>query len=759
MTFQPILGPVVLTIMVLVALAMLLVGPSFANVSGRKRWTLTLLRAGVIGLAFLTMLRPGCIQKVQKNQAAVLMVLVDISRSMTLPHITDDSSRWQATVDVLRENQGRFEQLAENKIEVKFLQFDSSSQPLEIVDGVVQLPNEPEGSETDIGTAIYNSSLGNRDRPLQGVILFSDCVQNVLEPEIELPEAVESLVEMEVPLFGVQLGAPGGTEQLADLAITNFAEQQVVNKKSDLVAKTTMVARGFANQDVQVDLIISDGRSESVVATEIVRPELNYQEMNVQLKYRPTEPGEYRMTVRAKPMPGEVAIRNNSLDGFLTVRDEGMRVLFIGSLNWEQLALRNSLPALEFLDMDFKTIYTDDASRQRWPLTEFTTEFSDPKKYDVFILSNVDARALYDFEQKRGPLTALAEAVRKGKGLLMLGGTHSFDPGMYQQTPLSNILPIQMKNGRQEFNADVRAEFHVTEPVQLTPTVNNFLTRIADGGSNREAWSELPQLVGMNRLVPKKTADVILESDDATRRPVLVAASVGSGRVLAFAGDSTWRWQKSGYDKQFDQFWRQLVLWLAFWDSKNDESLSIDLAKRRYAPKARMKFGVNVRNIVGETIEGADFDAVLVLPNNTEAALSINRSGDQYECQVDPALLASAGVYRVKISAKLSGNDIGTAEREFVVIDQDKEKANPAANPEQMARLANQTSEFGGRAISPEELSGILDEMIENPPMKKIEIPTKWRIGETVLDAGAFLIVFVGLLSVEWFLRKKWGLV
>ena len=51
------------------------------------------------------------------------------------------------------------------------------------------------------------------------------------------------------------------------------------------------------------------------------------------------------------------------------------------------------------------------------------------------------------------------------------------------------------------------------------------------------------------------------------------------------------------------------------------------------------------------------------------------------------------------------------------------------------------------------------DEYIANPPIKKIEIPTSWRLGEKMSDAVPFLGVFVLLLAVEWGLRKKWGLV
>ena len=47
--------------------------------------------------------------------------------------------------------------------------------------------------------------------------------------------------------------------------------------------------------------------------------------------------------------------------------------------------------------------------------------------------------------------------------------------------------------------------------------------------------------------------------------PILVAQDYGKGRVLAFAGDSTWRWARSTPESQskHGRFWRQMVVWLA----------------------------------------------------------------------------------------------------------------------------------------------------------------------------------------------------
>ena len=751
-------------IVALIAVLMLFIGPSFASIEFRQRMTLVLLRLGVLALAFLALLRPGCVDNVEQNQAGVCLLLMDISRSMDLPHIEDNSTRWDAVKQTIAANQSRFDQLTEKQIEVKFYQFDSELSQLEPKSGRVQLPESPSGSETDIGTSILDALLGVRDRRLLAMVLMSDGVQNVLDPEVEMVDAVEALNDMEAPLIAVPFGTVGDSGQLADVAITSFAEQMVVNKNSDLNALATLVSRGYANQDIKVDLVISDGVTEQIVASELVRPSGAYEEMNVRLKYRPTEPGEYRISVRAVPMPGEIAVRNNSLDGFLTVRDKGMRVLLLaGSLGWEQRALRDSLPALDFVDMQFRPLFTPpaDTRDQLWPVRDLADEFSDETRYDVYILCNVDSRALWNKRDKTGPLADLAEAVKSGKGLLMIGGTHSFGAGGYADTPLADVLPVEMKASEtQPFDADILKELHINRPIPLVPSRDHFLTRISDSESSKEAWRALPPLVGANRLVPKKspTVAVFLQSDDAARHPILISADVG-GRVLAFAGDSTWRWRMNDKRREFDQFWRQLILYLAFWDSKNDQNLTIELTKRRFAPNSRVRFGVNVRTATGDFVPGVDFKAILQQPDGTQEKIAIVPNGEGYRCELNRDLMGNSGVHRIVIEATKDGEFVGRGEREFVVLDRDKEKANPAANPQQMARLASQTAEFGGAAIQPDQLSAVLDEYIANPPIKKIEIPTSYRFGESMTGASLFLGAFVLLLGIEWGLRKKWGLV
>ena len=91
----------------LVAVAALLLvglmwfGPSREKTGRRHRAMLALLRAAVIALVVLAMLRPTLIYTQTKKQAATLVVLADQSRSMSVPDAVGNKTRWEALRDAL----------------------------------------------------------------------------------------------------------------------------------------------------------------------------------------------------------------------------------------------------------------------------------------------------------------------------------------------------------------------------------------------------------------------------------------------------------------------------------------------------------------------------------------------------------------------------------------------------------------------------------------------------------------------------------
>jgi hypothetical protein len=158
----------------------------------------------------------------------------------------------------------------------------------------------------------------------------------------------------------------------------------------------------------------------------------------------------------------------------------------------------------------------------------------------------------------------------------------------------------------------------------------------------------------------------------------------------------------------------------------------------------------------------ADVDLIATLrsPDGTETPISLTKTPEFSKAQLDRSLIAKPGIYSLRAEGKKAGGElVGKSEVEFVVFDQDREKANPSADPQLLARLSDQTSEFGGKAIVPEELGSFLDQLLANPPEMKTVVPQRWQLGSTSVDGSLFLLLFATLMTTEWWLRKKWGLV
>ena len=253
-----------------------------------------------------------------------------------------------------------------------------------------------------------------------------------------------------------------------------------------------------------------------------------------------------------------------------------------------------------------------------------------PGKYDVYILGDLD-RDAFD----PGELKQLAETVNQGKGLIVLGGFHSFGPGGYSETELADVLPIKMERwDRQPWNDKLRDDMHLNGQVRMTPTLRqsqHFVMTLAAGAvANAEAWKKLPPLDGANRFEESKLkpdAVVLADADGNHEHPLLVARSYGAGRVVAFAGDSTWRWWLHGFESAHKRFWRQIVLWLAHKDQEQEGNVWVRLDNTRFFPGNRVEFTAGADTPQNEPVPDAQFKAEIIKPDGKLRARGNGRQG------------------------------------------------------------------------------------------------------------------------------------
>jgi uncharacterized membrane protein len=183
-------------------------------------------------------------------------------------------------------------------------------------------------------------------------------------------------------------------------------------------------------------------------------------------------------------------------------------------------------------------------------------------EHDVLVFSDVDAKLFQlapgFFDRSRfgaKPLTfpdrirLTLEAVRAGKGLMLLGGWYSFTgemgKGGWGRTPLADALPVRC--------------LEVEDLVESTEGFSPVVTPRGRAFFRGLDVRTMPPLLGYNRTRRRREGDVLLEVAE-TGDPLLAVRSFGKGRVLAYTSDPAPHWGLNFvYWEGYGEFWRRCL--------------------------------------------------------------------------------------------------------------------------------------------------------------------------------------------------------
>ncbi|MBI1249674.1 VWA domain-containing protein [bacterium] len=738
-------------ILVFVLVALLGIRPNFQGLTPRRHWILTGLRFAVILLIALTLMRPTWVHTIRETQTSLLLVLFDSSRSMTVPDSRDGLSRWEAQKQTLQKMAPQLESMGDD-LEVAVYQFDKEAKRVELEGGVLKMPAAADGRYTDIGSSIEQVMQQNIGKKLAGVILLSDGAQRVYSPQVEMQQAARDLARLEAPLHTVAYGKALDPSQARDVAVETLADHFTVFVKNEQAIRTSIRIQGMANLQVPVQLIVENEQGEkTIVETQQATTTKVQETVDMVFRYAPQKAGQFKLSIVVPDQDGELVTKNNILSAYLNVLDGGLKILYLEGRTIdrpEQKWIRQVVAQSADMEIDFRWI--DRRRRDQWPV-DLTKEIEEGK-YDVFIIGDLDSSAL-----SRETLDLIAKEVEDGDGLIMLGGFHSFGAGGYQTTVLQDVLPVEMSRfDRQDFDNPIRTDMHVAGPLKIVATRSHFLSSLAPDDDGKPAFEAVPSLAGANKIEgPKRRGVTILESQNGD--PLLVAGEYGLGRTLAFMADSTWRWVLAGKSSIHKRFWRQIILWLAKKDGLETRDVWVQLGQRRYVPGAPIQFTAGANSQSGDPLPGVTLESYVIDPDGKRSPIRALATESIVEGTFDAG--EQTGDYTIEVVASQNGAQVGVGRGRFFVYDQDLELSDPSARPSQLASLSAITKDQGGRMWTPEELPQLLYELKNRPPETEIEVQTKWTWPESTLDSWINLILIVGLLGWEWYLRKRWSMV
>jgi hypothetical protein len=149
----------------------------------------------------------------------------------------------------------------------------------------------------------------------------------------------------------------------------------------------------------------------------------------------------------------------------------------------------------------------------------------------------------------------------------MVGGRLAFAQGGYTGTPIEDIVPISLRQGRNDYRT-------VAQRMVLTPegAVHPITRLSADTKENQRIWNAMPELDALNVASRAKPGATVLgiSSDrfgDTQSTPLLAIQRFGKGRTLALLSDYIWKWNfhmagRTDSNQYYLQFVRQMVRWL-----------------------------------------------------------------------------------------------------------------------------------------------------------------------------------------------------
>ncbi len=729
----------------------------FANGASRRRVLAVLaLRMLAFLLAILAILRPALGVPDRNSPRRQLLVAVDVSKSMTIVDEGDNQSRWAYLLKLLKDSRASIDELQDKQsVDVVFYRFagdTTAAQPDDL--------GQPDGNRTDIGAMLRTLYEQRDQRRRLGLLVLSDGADNGTSRPPALVEAPRWRTNPACPIYTFAFGNKATDDRTRDIEVTTITTQpsEPVPVKARMTVVVTIDAPGFENQRARVHLLFDD--KEVMAPQSVPLPLTRGNEIKLTAN-APDKPGEIKVTVRVDPGPGETIVTNNEISTFVTISKEGLSVLLVDRpRDGEPQSISDAL------SRNNRIRVTNVWLRGAAPLDADTAALLDCDKnpYDVIIIGDVTAGQM--LAANPVSLRNIRKHVNKGAGLIMIGGYNTFGNGDWATTgrEVGDLLPVKLSvSGQVEGKVSMK-------PTDAGKRLFGYILSVSDKDNPDKAWDDLNKqpLEGMTLLSePRDDLGVVLaRAEDG--KPLLVAYN-GASRVLAFAGDTTWRWKRNAATQAMQRrFWQRVAIWLARQD-ETEGSLSVVPDTRRLPIRdARglpirwdLGFKVELKSKTGAVIPGGTYKAVVVGPDGERTPVAIIRSGTEERGTFTKT--QTPGEYRLEVSGE--GKDekneavSGQASRRFLVDAKDDEMQRRGADPDFLNDLA---TAGGGKAYQAKDLPGFLRNLQSQADAdyraKLIPYPN-WRTTGTSPFLGLFFVLFVTVVGGEWLLRRRWGMV
>lgn len=721
--------------------------------------TLPMLRGIAVALVVLMLTGPTIQHRYREGTPGKLTILIDDSQSMTL-NDGESSDRFdRATRALTSPDQQLLKRLADSH-EINVVRGSQSVTNSLWESNLTQSADIPSNIDTWRPARFESStSLGNllAKEDSSAVVVITDGQMN---GGTALEQIAKQYLDSKRPIFTLGMGKSVSPE---DVTIVDIQHPDRLFRKDALSG--SFIVRETLPEGTPYKLRIMD--QENVMWNESLTS-MGRGQRTIAFKFpidstvkrisaNSNTTGENQPTI-AIQLRGEVLLGSNEESTsksreiqFWASMNRAKVLILDGRSRWETRYLKNLFDRDSFWELttviadpeaidEGRPILKRGVGRDRFPESEEAL-----LEFDLIILGEFPAESL-TLEEQAWVQRFVSES---GGGLVFIDGNRNH----WSEEPsatLSDLLPVS----RQSLSKSGGSNGQEVRLDHFTPTPSGDRLAAFQIGS---AWASLPKVALTANAQPLPGSEVLATlgsksgGDLQNANPVLVTRLSGAGRILYTATDETWRWRYKVGDEFHQRFWNQISRWVMRtpYTVQNDY-ISLDAGKMNYRQGQDIEIRCRLRDADGGPLLSSNVEAILSSPDRADTVVSMD---------ADPVL---PGVYRGLVTALTDGeysvrvSTTGLPKEAMQISTRFVVQASESIEMQETsinAPVLRKTAEISGGRYIPENQMDTLVDVLK--PL------SQGRIVQNELSLWQsywWFLPIVSVLSIEWWLRKKAGL-
>ena len=532
-------------------------------------------------------------------------------------------------------------------------------------------------------------------------------------------------INLGIPVFTIGIG---DTTQRKDVELKKVLHNDFLYAETPTIIIAAISNKGFAGESVTATLYEDN---KFISQQTVILSSAGIQ--NVSFDYKAQTSGEKKLSIVLSNLKDEFTTANNKQVFYVNVLSNKIKVMLLASSpNADLTFIKNSLKRDESIEVNSIVQLSRD-------------KFQDKLNYQT--LDSADVLFLIGFPSDATPEELLNRVILKIKeDKIPYFLTLSAGISINKLSRFGNELPFTFN---QNFAGNREVQPYILPEQSANPILQHSDKNFID------SWNNLPPVlqpsVIFNPRIESKTLAHIKVNNSVVNSPLIISNNFSGKRSISVLAKDIWKWKlqiaPKGLDL-FDSFIVNSLRWLKA--SEEQKLVKVKSSKKNFSQGERIEFS-------GEVFDES-------LNPISDAGIKIRISSDQNKYETDmqnvgPGLyegsivINETGDFSFSAEAMTDGRSLGKDNGSFNIGEIDIEMTNPVMNYQFLSLLANDT---GGEFFLPDDYSALLNILKE---LKINSSKEKVVTSEISLWSDTWmLIIAILLFSLEWFIRKRNGM-